>query len=326
MRNSYFPTDAMFAAMRHALPDLVGNYGSSQAVLNEKLSYFLECDPGRVQVLNGASQAFPVLRGLFQEKRVMIPSPTFGEYPRTFPDAQTYPDKPGVEMDVVGRAAETCDVVVAVNPNSPTGTPFATQELYSLARDHPETTLVVDESFLAFSDQGSIVRCLERQPLTNVIVLTSLSKSLGIPGLRLGYLYSCDPDTIAAVGASLPVWNLNAPAEFLLELLLKFRVELRASLEKSVVDRENLRHDLSELDIVEHVHPSDGNFLLTCLVGNSGDIAHMIRDRLLADHRIEVKDVSGRFPDRRPRLRLAVRTPEDNARLIEALQAVGDST
>jgi len=181
-------------------------------VLNEKMSYFLECDPGRVQVLNGASQAFPILRDSLRTKRVAIPSPTFGEYSRMFPDATTYPDKPGVEMGRIDRATETCDVVVVVNPNTPTGTSIATKELYLVAREHSQTTFVVDESFIAFSDQPSIVGYLEEQPLTNVVVLTSLSKSLGIPGLRLGFLYTCDLDINAAVGASLPVWNLNAPA------------------------------------------------------------------------------------------------------------------
>ena len=323
MRNAYFPTDAMFAEMRYALPALVKNYGSAQVVLNEKMSYFLECDPGRVQVLNGASQAFPILRDSLRTKRVAIPSPTFGEYSRMFPDATTYPDKPGVEMGRIDRATETCDVVVVVNPNTPTGTSIATKELYLVAREHSQTTFVVDESFIAFSDQPSIVGYLEEQPLTNVVVLTSLSKSLGIPGLRLGFLYTCDLDINAAVGASLPVWNLNAPAEFLLELLLKFRVDLQASLEQTAVDRENLRHDLGELDIVDHVHPSGGNYLLTCLVGSSAEVAHTIRQKLLAGFRIEVKDVSGRFPDGRPRLRLAVRTPDDNARLLDALRAAG---
>ena len=61
MRNAYFPTGSMLAAMRHALPDLVSDYGSAQPVLNEKLGYVLRCDPAHVQVLHGASQAFPIL-------------------------------------------------------------------------------------------------------------------------------------------------------------------------------------------------------------------------------------------------------------------------
>ena len=75
--------------------------------------------------------------------------------------------------------------------------------------------------------------------------------------------------------------------------------------------------------VVDHVHPSGGNYLLTCLVGSSAEVAHTIRQKLLAGFRIEVKDVSGRFPDGRPRLRLAVRTPDDNARLLDALRAAG---
>ena len=95
-RNAYFPPAAMLAALRHALPDVITGYGSSQEILNEKAALFLGCDARRVHLLNGASQAYPVLRHLYQGRRVAIPSPTFGEYPRTFPTAAIYQDLPGV--------------------------------------------------------------------------------------------------------------------------------------------------------------------------------------------------------------------------------------
>jgi len=56
-----------------------------------------------------------------------------------------------------------------------------------------------------------------------VLIVSSLSKSLGAPGLRLGFAYSCDADLVARIGAGIPIWNLSAPAEFLLEIVLKFK-------------------------------------------------------------------------------------------------------
>ena len=214
MRNAHFPTDSMIAAMRHALPALISSYGSTQVVLNEKLGYFLECDPSRLQVLNGATQAFPILRELFTGRSVAIPAPSFGEYARMFPGARTYADQPGVEWTDVEALASEIDVLVVVNPNTPTGTTVRTQDVYELARLHPSTTVIVDESFIAFSAEPSIRERLEQSPLPNVIVITSLSKALGAPGLRLGYAYTCDQVVSEAIGSRLPIWNSSAPAEF----------------------------------------------------------------------------------------------------------------
>src|SRR5260370_11586403 len=149
MRNAYFPTGAMLAAMRHSLPLLVSNYGSSQPVLNEKLGLFLGCDASRVQALNGASQAFPILRELLNGA-MAIPAPTFGENARVFPSATTYPDRPGVDWDGLEHLADEADVVVVVNPNTPTGTTLSTERLHALARRHPGPAVQVGESSQAF--------------------------------------------------------------------------------------------------------------------------------------------------------------------------------
>jgi histidinol-phosphate/aromatic aminotransferase/cobyric acid decarboxylase-like protein/choline kinase len=319
MRNAYFPTDAMIAALRHALPALIASYGSSQDVLNEKLGYFLQCQPSRLQALNGASQAFPILQQMFRSEETAVPAPTFGEYARVFPTAVRYSDRPGIDWDEFNRLVNQVSALVVVNPNTPTGTILATGELYTLAKQHPQTNVIIDESFLPFSNQPSIVTLLEHEPLENVIVLASLSKALGAPGLRLGYVYSCNPRLLAAVGANLPIWNLSSPGEYLLELLIKFRHELNQTLKQTAVDRAALRRDLGRLPVVERVYPSGGNFLLVDLRGASG-AAGAIRHELLAEHRIDVKDVTERFPNRAPRLRIAVRRPDENEQLIKALE------
>jgi histidinol-phosphate/aromatic aminotransferase/cobyric acid decarboxylase-like protein len=307
--------------MRHALPELVANYGSSQPVLNTKLGYVLRCDPARVQVLHGAAQAFPILGQLLDTSDAAVPSPTFGEYARIFPSAAHYQDAPGIEWSSLAEAAAHSRVCIVVNPNTPTGTTLPTRDIHSLARRHPETLFWVDESFVAFSSEVSLVELLEDEPLDNVLVLTSLSKCLGVPGLRLGYLYSTDTELVAKVGAVLPVWNLSAPAEFLLELLIKFRPTYADSLRQTAEDREAFRCQLADLPIVVDVHPSGADFLLVGLGGEAEQAAE-VRNRLLGDHNIEVKNVTERFPDRAPRLRIAVRLPEENAILLGALLQV----
>ena len=323
MRNAHFPTASMLASIRHALPDLIGSYGSSQAVLNQKLGYFLNCGRERVQVLHGASQAFPILQDLFVGANALTPSPTFGEYARAFPDASHYLDAPGVDMTALEDAAEASDVCVIVNPNTTTGTLLGTEAVYAMATRLEATTFIVDESFLAFSGEPSMVDLLERKPLANVVVLTSLSKTLGAPGLRLGYVYSCDPMITEKIGSALPVWNLSAPAEYLLELMLKFGPAYRRSLALTAADREAFSSELSKLSVVSRVYPSGGDFLLVELHGDI-DRARDLRERLVRDYLIEIKDVSERFADLRPRVRLAVRLATENARLTDAVARVTD--
>ena len=323
MRNAYFPTDAMMAAFRQALPALLRSYGSAQVVLNEKLSYFLRCAPDRLQVLHGASQVFPWLSELLGEGPVLVPSPTFGEYARAFPGACTYIDAPGFDLDRLERDAPQSGVVVFVNPNNPTGTTIPTDWMHRFAASHPRLRIFVDESFIDFSGERPLIERLESDPLQNVVVLTSLSKTLGVPGLRLGYVYSADRAWLDAVGRRMPVWNLSAPAEFLIELLLKFRTELAASVTQTVADRTRLAEALAGLPLVDRVFPSGGNFLLARLNGSDASLAGLVRRELLARASIDVKDVAAKFADGRSYLRVAIRLPHENARLVDSLAEIG---
>ena len=321
-RNAYFPPAAMLAALRHALPDVITGYGSSQEILNEKAALFLGCDARRVHLLNGASQAYPVLRHLYQGRRVAIPSPTFGEYPRTFPTAAIYQDLPGFAQSDLELCVPGADLVVIVNPNNPSGSTLPTEFIYQLAADAPEKMFVIDESFLAFSEQPSMIGLLEEAPLDNVAILTSLGKGLGVPGLRLGYLYSSNEELRRGFNEYTPIWGVNALAEFFLELTLKFRTDLERSIALTVAERSRMQRLLAENPLVHRVYDSGANFLLVQLLGEDPDAAASLRKELLAASRIEVKDVSGKFPDNLPRLRLAVRTSADNDRLLNAMQSV----
>jgi histidinol-phosphate/aromatic aminotransferase/cobyric acid decarboxylase-like protein len=318
MANRYFPTDGMLAAMGHALPELVSSYGSRQAVVDQKLAWAIGCRPDRVRALAGASQAFPWLAEILPAGRVAVPAPTFGEYRRAFPDADLYHDLPGIDLGALDLLAANNDTIVVVNPNNPTATTLDTADLHALAARHPGTRFLVDESFVAFSGQPSLTARLEHDPLANVVVIESLSKVLGVPGLRLGFLYTADPEVRARIDAHLPVWGIGAMSEFLLELLLKFRPQLEASIARTIQDREELRAGLRAIDGVQTVHESGANFVLLTL-GGAAALGARLRAVLLAREAIEIKDVSARFADGRARVRVAVRTPPDNARLVEAL-------
>lgn len=322
MRNLHFPTDAMVAAMRQALPAVMRSYGSTQKALNQKLAWHLLCAPERVQVLHGASQIYPILKRMVGSRPVLRPEPSFGEYQRMFPGARTYADAIGVDLDKFDAAIPGDGVVVIVTPNSPTGTVIPTDWVEACIRRHPHTLFVVDESFIDFSDQTPLIERIEADPVANVIVIKSLSKSFGVPGLRLGYVYCANPEVIRVLDDEIPIWNLSGPAEFYLELMLKYRSDFERSLAATKADRAAFAAMLAAVPVVARVHPSGGNFLLATLRGTDPAIASSIRTELLVQHSIDVKDVSMRLQPPRPRLRVAVRLPADNARFCQALDSV----
>jgi histidinol-phosphate/aromatic aminotransferase/cobyric acid decarboxylase-like protein len=321
IRNMHFPPGAMLAEMKGNLPNLLHNYGSRQTVLDQKLAYVLLCDPAHVLALNGASQAYPMLRRCFEGRRILMPEPTFGEYPRLSEDRTTYPDAIGIDPTAIEAQAHDADVVVVVNPNNPTGSTVSTEWLVDFAARHPDKRVLVDESFIDFSGEVSMLDRLRERPLDNVVVLKSLSKCFGVPGLRLGFMYTTDRDLLARCAAEIPIWNMNSMAEFFLEVILKHRRALAQSFRQTMADRDELASTLASVPAVERVFSSGANFLLTRIAGGRQRAA-ALAEALLADHAIYVKDVSSRFPDNHGYWRVAVRLPDENRRLVTLLESV----
>ena len=320
MSNRRFPPDRFGTLLTRQLADLAAAYSSSQDVLDEKLALVVGCRPERLLCVNGVSQLFPILEGLCDGRRVVIPAPTFGEYERLTESPDRYADQVGWEIEDVERVATDDAVVVFVNPNNPTGTTRAPQTIVEFAAAHPAQLVIVDESFIDFTPRPSMIELLERDPLDNVLVLRSLGKAIGLAGVRLGLAYTTDAALRSAIAGQLPIWNVNSIAECVLDLLPRFDDELQASFAATVVDRDAFAEDLAGLATVERVHPSGGNFLLVDLADDAPTAADALT-RLLEDHDILVKDVTDRFHASTQRLRLAVRRPEENRRLVDRLGA-----
>jgi histidinol-phosphate/aromatic aminotransferase/cobyric acid decarboxylase-like protein/choline kinase len=321
IRNMYFPNTSVISEMRNNLPDLLHNYGSRQSLLNQKLAWLLLCDKNSVHALNGAAQVYPMLKLRLAGKKVLIPSPTFGEYPRIFPDAAIYSDTVGIDFNEIVKKSVPCDVIVFVNPNNPTGSLIDSKKIMDFASKNPKKTVIVDESFIEFANIPSVLSLLEHEPLKNVIIIKSLSKSMGMPGLRLGYVYSRSEEFNAYMKECMPIWGLNSLAEFAMEIILKHRKSLNQSYIDTIRDREEFRHALSGLPCVAEVYSSAGNFILVSLKDPKS--ASRISEILLSKYSIYVKDISHKFPDGRAYLRLAVRLPSENALLVKCLKEIG---
>jgi len=320
IRNMYFPNTGILSELKNSFEKLICNYGSRQDILNQKLAYFLSCHSEHATLLNGCSQIYPLLRTLYAARRVLLPKPTFGEYDRIFPQADCYKDGVGISTDEIETKSQPCHVIVVVNPNNPTGSFVETRWLLDFAARHPDKTIVIDESFIDFAPTSSIIPDLDQRPIRNVVALKSLSKALGVPGLRLGFVYAADPEFTAFIRQNLPIWNSNSVAECFLEILLKYRHELEQSYQQTIHDREAFAEELRALPNVKNVFQSAANFLLVKFKGSAG-MWQDLPNRIMAASNIYVKDVSSKMDDGDFYLRLAVRLPEENKTLIEALMA-----
>ena len=320
LRNMHWPTPAMYSEMRRNLPSLLQNYGSSQPILDRKLTWWLRCTEGRATLLSGLSQVFPLLERLFGTVPTLVPDPTFGEYRRAFPGAATYPDRFAIDPRVIEdrAAAVNAGIVVIVTPNNPTGSEVPVDAIHDMASRCRDRVFIVDESFQGFSNQPSMVTLLEAAPLDNVLVLVSLSKTMGVPGARLGYAYSCNAAWTGRLRSGLPIWNINSVAEHLLEIALKHRTTWAQSLAQSRKDRAAFARMLEGLAQVARLVEGGGNFLAfspaPAYLPQEGLVAHLLRR-----HSIYVKDITGKIGDGAVWLRVAVRSPEENRRFADIL-------
>jgi len=322
-QNLHFPTAAIKEEMATMLPSVIGRYGSTQEILDEKLSRFLNIPAEQLVLFNGLSQIFPWLKQQFGHQKALIPTPCFGEYARVWPEASTYVDHGSIDMDRLKCASLDASVVVFVNPNNPTGTAIPTCDLLAFASAHPEKTVIVDESFADFSTQPSLSSTSTGPLPANILLLKSLGKSLGVSGLRLGYIQSSAEGYLAIVRNSLPVWNCNSLAELFLDLLTKHRREIAISLTKTRQDRSIMIDRLRALPCVAEVFSSEANFLLVRLNIDPAQLPALL-DGLVDRHGIYVKDVSNRTGVTGAWIRLSVRTEDDNGRLYEALTLESD--
>ncbi|BCM88482.1 threonine-phosphate decarboxylase [Abditibacteriota bacterium] len=319
IRNAHFPTPSIISEMKAGFESLLANYGSRQNLLNQKLAHFLLCRAENVCLLNGCSQTYPLLRTFFMGRKVLIPSPTFGEYERIFPGATLYYDKVGFSLEDIEAKIVGAEVIVLVNPNNPTGSCLPSTWIMELATRYQDKTFVVDESFIDFASVGSLLPLLEQERLENVIIIKSLSKSLGVPGLRLGFVYACNAAFHKFFRENVPIWNCNSLAENFLEIILKHRESVADSYTKTKQDREEFAAQLRLLPFVGEVYESAANFLLVRLKAERSHL-ETLPHRLLADANIYIKNVSHKFDDGNFYLRLAVRLPEENLELVNALE------
>ncbi|MCT9080246.1 pyridoxal phosphate-dependent aminotransferase [Streptomyces fulvoviolaceus] len=328
--NPYFPTAAMFDEMSHRMRDIITYYPSSADTITAELCNLLQLPPQAVAMGNGSTELITWIDHLLVRESLAIPVPTFGRWTdqpmETGKRVDMFPlqESSGFALDLAQYAefirARGTRVAVICNPNNPDGGFLHKHALVQFMDAMADLDLVViDESFLEFADaeaEPSVVQEAMLRP--NVIVLRSLGKNFGLHGIRFGYMVA-NPSLAGRVRSMLPKWNLNAFAEYVVFMLKEHGAEYAQSLHQVYRDRLDMASQLSALPGLT-VYPSQGNFLFVRLpVGAEGTV---VRDRLLTEHRILVRECGNKIGSSSRFLRLVVRPQVDVRRLVSGLEQV----
>ncbi|WP_227132032.1 threonine-phosphate decarboxylase [Halorubellus salinus] len=251
--------------------------------------------------------------------RVVVPAPSFGEYAREA-DLQgatvdRVPHDAVVDLDA--DALADARMVVACNPNNPTGDAYDHDALRALAarcRD-AGTTLVVDEAFLGFTDEPS----LAGEP--GVVVARSLTKLFGLPGLRAGFAVATGRarDRLRTARRT---WNLGAPAAAVGAHCLRDHAFVAATRDRVATERDRIRTGLPDgVRAYDDVADRDGVAPFVLL--DVSDTGHAVADLVDAcrERGVAVRDATT-FRGLDAHVRIAVRTPDENDELLRVLAEV----
>ena len=327
--NPYFPPKKMLDQMMYFYPTLLTQYPSGMRMQKLLAGRMFGVKEDYLLVGNGAAELINTL-GRTMQGRTALTIPAFNEYIRCFPDCEIVPlsgAASGFRFDLAAlkKAAAECDNLLIINPDNPSGAFLEKDELLELAEICAAhgTKLVVDESFVDFAEPEK--RCtlldnaiLERFPC--LLVMKSISKSYGVPGLRLGVCASADAAWIETMRGLLPVWNINSFGEYFFQIFNLYASQYAAACDEIVRQREEMAARLAEFPFLTP-YPSQANYIM-CRVDGIG--SKELADRLLRDDDLLIKDLSTkRGFDGGSYIRIAVRDAADNAALYRALEKIG---
>lgn len=327
--NPYFPTPEMFDQLGRSLESILKYYPSDADTITAELCSTLGLNPQTVAMGNGSTELITWIDHLLVQESLAIPIPTFGRWTDQpmetgkrvdmFPLQEEQNYHLNVDTYVRFIRQRGSRVAVICNPNNPDGGYLPRREVIRLMDHLVDLDLVViDESFIDFvAAEPNTSVADEAVVRPNVIVLKSLGKNFGLHGIRFGYLVG-NPALAGTIRRAVPKWNLNAFAEIVVFLLKEHREEYRTSLQLVAHDRRSMIQQLSALPGLT-VFPSQGNFVMIKLPDGMSGV--QLRDYLISEHGVFVRECGNKLGSSSQFLRLVVRPHQDVQRLLTGLGA-----
>lgn len=329
--NPFFPPKRMRDELKANFDILLENYPSGMYVNSLLAGKYFGIKQDYVVVGNGAAELIKVVMEQHAEDRVGIIFPTFDEYPNRLKKEQIVPfivDTPDFRYTADDLMAFYADkgvkLLLLINPDNPSGNFIPKHDVLRLAAwcADKNIRLVVDESFVDFTEgyeQNSLLHneILEQYP--KMMVMKSISKSYGVPGLRLGVFVSANEEMIAKMKKEVSIWNINSFAEFYMQIFGKYEKEYKKACAQFIAEREQFK---AELDTIPYLHvvPSQANYFL-CEVTKKYTSAELTQKLIDNDVIISNCGLKSNMAGKQL-VRLAVRSREDNAKLISILKTL----
>lgn len=325
--NPYFPTIRMKEELKANFDVLLTEYPSGMRVNALLAGKYFGIKADYTVVGNGAAE---LIKGLmeFIDGKVGVVYPTFEEYPNRKKDMivpyivhnadYTY----GVDELMDFYESKDVSVILLINPDNPSGNFIPVEQVLSFSNwcRQKGKLFVLDESFVDFTDDYSHHSLLHDEILEsnpNMVVVKSISKSYGVPGLRLGVMASANTQLINYMKKDVAIWNINSFAEFYLQIFGKYQSDYVKACQKFIVERKRFEEQLSHIDFLR-VIPSQANYFL-CEVTQKYTSTELTK-LLLNRFNILVKDCNTKKGiEERNFIRIAIRSKEDNDYLIQKL-------
>lgn len=324
--NPYFPPEKMKDELRANFDILLTEYPSGMRVNSLLAAKNFNVHQENILVGNGAAELIKSLMGYLTGKVGFI-RPTFDEYPNRYDRAESVDFVPdnrdySYTADDVMTFFENKDIanLIVVNPENPSGNYIPKADLLRMVEWSKKKgiSLVIDESFVDFADEPNNT-LIDQGILENnshLFVMKSISKSYGVPGLRLGVLASGNTDIISKMKKDVAIWNINSFAEFYMQIEEKYKKDYQAALVKIRAERDRFQSELAKIKGVR-VIPSQANFVMVEL--DEGISPKELLKRLLIKYNLLIKELTTKTNGRNY-LRLAIRNTEDNNALLKALK------
>lgn len=322
--NPYFPTYRMKEEMESNFDILMRQYPSGMSVNSLLAAKCFEVHEDHIVLGNGAAELIKALLERLGGTLGVI-RPTFEEYPNRWNEKCVIYDctdndfSYNAENLISYFTKKTIDNLVLINPDNPSGHLMDEDDIHRVLDwcSYNRVNLILDESFLDFADVQDMSLMSEDilGKYQNLYIVKSISKSYGVPGLRLGILASGNREMIAYIKKDVSIWNINSMAEFFMQILDKYKSDYRLSLDKLKSERSRFYKELSKLPNLK-VYPSQANYFMCELL--NGYESKKVAAELLEDN-ILIKDLSGKIKNGHQYVRIAIRTSEENDRLIKGL-------
>ncbi len=291
-----------------------------QQAIKQRLAPLKGVRPEQIFLGNGSDEPIDLLvRATCQPgvDQILIMPPTYGMYEvsASINDVAVtkVPLTPDFQVDtdaVLAAITDRTKLIFLCSPNNPSGNLLQPDAIRRILDAAQTALVIVDEAYIDFADVPSWAAQLDRYP--NLVVLQTFSKAWGLAGLRLGMCFA-SPELIAVMNKIKPPYNISAPTQALALDALTHEADKRQMVDAIMAERQWLADALQTLSVVEHIHPSDANFLLVRFADAKGTFASLIDQQVIVRDRSSVKLCDGC-------LRITVGTRAENERLIEVLR------